>query len=133
MGGLAWQAHYENGPPLRAPSTALSLSSSSRCCCPPCLQPWTILPPFLACFHACLLLALPQTLQNLSPSTIPTTPGSPQPIWHAALGVLDAQVRLRMLACCRRGRRRRSRGSSSTGRRSWTKINIPGRGTSKGQ
>jgi hypothetical protein len=126
VGGMAWQAHYENGPPLRAPSTALSLSSSSRCCRPPCLQPWTLLPPSLAC----LLRLSPWTLQNLSPSTIATTPGSPQPIWHAALGELDAQVRLHRLACCRRRRRRRRRsggGSSSAGRRSWTRINILGR------
>ena len=57
MGGLAWQAHYENGPPLRAPSTALSLSSSSRCCGPP--------PPF-ACSHGpCLPPSLPSFLPSL--------------------------------------------------------------------
>lgn len=65
--GLAWHAHYEIGPPLRAPSTALSLSSSSRCCCPPpCLQPWTR-PPCLALL-ACLFV-LPRTPHNRERAT----------------------------------------------------------------
>ena len=71
MGGLAWQAHYENGPPLRAPSTALSLSSSSRCCGPPplpaAMDPAS-LPPFLPSFLPCLLRVWPRTLQNLWPA-----------------------------------------------------------------
>ena len=78
MGGLAWQAHYENGPPLRAPSTALSLSSSSRCCAPPplCLQPWTLppsLPSFLPSFLACCGCGLGLFRISGRPSTTATT------------------------------------------------------------